>query len=177
MLAELEPPAAEPVSVAELKTFLRLSGSEEDALLAAFLRTGRAMCEAFTRLTLMQRSFAETLGGAGPRRLTASPVTQVTWVETLTPDGATAAIPPAMWSVTVDPDGVATIGAPAADRDRLRVQYRAGLSPDWNGIPEPLRQGVIRLAAHLFANRDGSGDLGPPAAVAALWRPWRRIQL
>ena len=45
-----------------------------------------------------------------------------------------------------------------------------------NGIPEPIRQGVLRLVAHLFAARDdGGGEM--PAAVTALWRPYRRMRL
>jgi hypothetical protein len=34
-------------------------------------------------------------------------------------------------------------------------------------------QGVVLLAAHLFEHR-GDGAT-PPAAVAALWRPYRRL--
>lgn len=52
-----------------------------------------------------------------------------------------------------------------------------GLAEDWNGIPEPLRQGIIRLVAHLYTHRDDADAGPPPTAVAALWRPWRRLRL
>lgn len=43
-------------------------------------------------------------------------------------------------------------------------------------VPPPaVVQGIIRLAAHLYAHRDD--DAGPPAAVAALWRPYRQMRL
>jgi hypothetical protein len=43
-------------------------------------------------------------------------------------------------------------------------------------IPEPVRQGVLRLVAHLFSARDGEGgDI--PVTVSALWRPYRRMRL
>jgi len=29
----------------------------------------------------------------------------------------------------------------------------------------------------MFAHRDAPDDAGPPAVVAALWRPWRRMRL
>jgi hypothetical protein len=35
---------------------------------------------------------------------------------------------------------------------------------------------VLRLVAHLFTSRDGPGG-DPPAAVTALWRPYRRLRL
>jgi hypothetical protein len=45
-----------------------------------------------------------------------------------------------------------------------------------NDVPEAIRQGVLRLVAHMFASRDGDGG-SPPAAVTALWRPYRRMVL
>jgi hypothetical protein len=50
------------------------------------------------------------------------------------------------------------------------------MADDENGVPEPIRQGVLRLIAHLFTSRDGT-DGEPPAAVTALWRPYRRMRL
>ena len=50
------------------------------------------------------------------------------------------------------------------------------MADDENGVPEPIRQGVLRLVAHLFTVRDGDGG-EPPAAVTALWRPYRRMRL
>jgi uncharacterized phiE125 gp8 family phage protein len=65
----------------------------------------------------------------------------------------------------------------AACRSDLIIRYDAGLGSDWNAVPEPLRQGIIRLVAHLYSERDDPADTGPPAAVAALWQPWRRLRL
>ena len=50
------------------------------------------------------------------------------------------------------------------------------MAQDENGVPEPIRQGVLRLVAYLFTSRDGAGG-DPPAAVTALWRPYRRMRL
>jgi hypothetical protein len=47
----------------------------------------------------------------------------------------------------------------------------------WSEVPEALRQGMVRLAAHLYAHRDREEGAGPPAAVTALWRLWRRLGL
>ena len=55
--------------------------------------------------------------------------------------------------------------------------YSAGLAADWNGIPEPLRLGIVRLVSHFYSHRDAPDAGGVPAAVAALWRPWRRMRL
>ncbi|MEG3172908.1 head-tail connector protein [Sphingomonas sp. ZB1N12] len=46
---------------------------------------------------------------------------------------------------------------------------------DWDTVPAPIAQGVAMLVAHLFDHRES--DVAPPAAVAALWRPYRRMRL
>ena len=52
------------------------------------------------------------------------------------------------------------------------------LAEDWAEVPQAIRHGAIRLAAHLYRQRDSeSGGTTPPAAVAALWRPWRKLRL
>jgi hypothetical protein len=60
--------------------------------------------------------------------------------------------------------------------DRLAVEYQAGMAADLNGVAEPLRQGIMRLAAEHFVARGDEGA-APPAVVSALWRPWRRMRL
>lgn len=43
----------------------------------------------------------------------------------------------------------------------------------WAAVPPPVAHGMVVLAAHLFENRGRDDE--PPAAVAALWRPYRRL--
>lgn len=64
----------------------------------------------------------------------------------------------------------------------LCAAFTAGGVPEaeWADLPEAVRHGIIRLAAHLYRERDRDGDgapVAPPAAVAALWRPWRAMRL
>jgi len=179
MLVEPVPAAPEPVSVGELKAYLRLETSDEDALLAGLLRSARALCEAFTRTWLVSRGAVETvaalpLPGA---RLAGAPVAAVTLVEALYADGSSAVLTADRYTLSFDADGVGRVATAERQATRLRVTYTAGAATDWNGVAEPLRQGIVRLAAHLFANRDAADEAGPPAVVAALWRPFRRIRL
>jgi uncharacterized phiE125 gp8 family phage protein len=59
----------------------------------------------------------------------------------------------------------------------VEVTYQAGLASTWSALPESIRLGVLRLIGHLYTHRDAGDDAGPPAAVAALLRPWRRMKL
>ena len=48
---------------------------------------------------------------------------------------------------------------------------------DWSALDPGLRQGIVRYAAHQYRERDSGSSEAPPAAVAALWRPYRRVML
>lgn len=167
---------AAPLGLAEAKAYLRVESDAEDALIAGFVRTATALCEAFTGQMLLARGADDSIAGDGAwRRLAGAPVRGVDAVEALADDGAASALPDDGWASRIDASGEGWVRAIAPGR--ARVTYRAGLADDWNGVPEPLRQGIARLVAHLHAVRDSPDDAGPPAAVAALWRPWRRVRL
>ncbi len=166
-------PPALVASLAECKAFLRLERDDEDALIAGFIRTATALCEAFTGQWLLLRDGEQRLGGGRDwQRLIVRPVVAITGVA-----DAAGPLPAGSWECDIAADGSGWVRLLAGAADRPSVAFRAGLGADWNAIPEPLRQGVIRLVAHLFSQRDAADAGPPPAAVAALWRPWRRIGL
>jgi len=164
-----------PVSLAEAQAFARVETGEEEALLAGLIRSASGLCEAFTGQVLMARSFDEVLPAGGAwQRLGATPVRTIETVERLAADGTAAALLPGEYEVDIDSRGDGWVKV--SGDGRVRVSGQAGLAGDANGVPEPLRQGIVRLTAHLYANRDGEGG-EPPAAVTALWRPYRRMRL
>lgn len=166
-------------AVDDAKAWLRIEHDDEDALLGSLIAVAIRQCEAFCGLVLLQRSFTDRLAASGTwQRIHATPVAAVTAGTGLPETGVPFALDVGDYAVDIDGNGdgwVRMTGAVAATR--IDVAGTAGLALDWGGIPEPLRQGVLRLVSHLHAVRDDPGDVGPPAAVAALWRPWRRMRL
>ena len=167
------------VAVEEAKSYLRIESEEEDALLAGLIRAATGLCEGFTGQALIVREVREAIPAASDwRRLVRTPVRAISAVERLTADGVAVALPVDGYAIDIDANGDGWVRTTAqAGATRALVTYQAGLATDWNGVPEPVRQGIVRLAAHLFTHRDAADDGGPPAAVAALWRPWRRMRL
>ncbi len=174
MTADLLPPAVVPVALDEVKTFLRLDDASEDALLAGFIRAATALAEAFTGQRLIVR---DVVGGIGPcrtwQRLAAAPVVAIIGV---TAGGAPLAGTAFETDIDLAGNGWVRLIAPDPTL-KVVVAYAAGVAADWNGVPEPLRLGIVRLVSHLYAHRDAPDAGGIPAAVAALWRPWRRMRL
>jgi uncharacterized phiE125 gp8 family phage protein len=167
-----------PVSMAEAQAYARVQTGEEEALLAGLVRSATELCEAFIGQALVERDFTEVLAASGDwRKLALTPVRSIALVEAVGDDGQAAPLPPTAYAIDIDAqgDGWVRLIDPGSAR-RVRVTARAGMGREGNAIPEPLRQGILRLVAHLFATRDGGGG-EPPAAVTALWRPYRRMRL
>lgn len=170
--------SAAPVSVAELKGFLRVDGTDEDALLAGLARSATGLCEAFTGLCLIERTVVERLvARPGAINLARRPVTGFDQAEAVAADGTTRPLDAAEYRFEIGPGQTGRFELQAPSVTGLRITYRAGLARDWNAVPEALRQGITRLVGHMYAQREDAGGAAPPAAVAALWRPWRQMRL
>ena len=174
-------PAILPASaLAELKHWLGISTTHDDALLSAQLRAALDMCEAFTGLMPLEAECEETIparGGWLP--LTVRPVQAITAAAGITPNGTQTALGVGDYELDLDADGAGRLRLlNRGNATNLAVRFTAGLVPGWDVLPEALRQGIIRLAAHQHRERENSGAAPqPPAAVAALWQPWRRMRL
>ncbi|HST37116.1 MAG TPA: phage head-tail connector protein [Allosphingosinicella sp.] len=175
----IEEPPAPPVTLAEMKAFLRIGSGEEDALLATLARSAGEMCERFTGRSLLARDVTETLPASTAwTRLGAAPVRGIDGVEAVDAAGGAAALPADAYAIDIDAAGDGWVRVlRAAGAKQVRVAYSAGMAAEIETLPEALRHGVVRLAAHLYTHRDRHDGAGPPAAVTALWRPWRRLRL
>ena len=167
-------------ALADAKAYLRIETADEDALLGTLIVVALGLCERFTGLAplIADRTAVLAVAGGAWQRLPQTPVSAIGAVAALDRAGVVTPLGVAACATDIDAAGdgwVRVIDAGAARR--VSVAYRAGLAADWAGLPAPLRQGVTRLVAHLHAHRDGEGGAGPPAAVTALWRPFRRMRL
>lgn len=176
----ITPPVLPPTALAELKQWLGISTAHDDAPLTALLHTGLAMCEAFTGSVPIEAQCEEVLPVTTDwQALSARPVQAITLIQGIPADGARFILPTQAYAIDLGADGAGRVRvtSPGA-AGRIAVRFTAGLAADWDSLPEALRHGVIRLAAHQHREREGSGaGAMPPAAVAALWRPWRRVRL
>ncbi len=174
MLAEVAPSGVAPASVDEAKAFLRLDHGHEDAVLAGFVRAATALAEAFTGQWLCARDFTQVLAATpGWQRLAVAPVRAITGVTLVG-----APLPGGSYEIDIAADGAGWVRLLSGDAGvRAVASGRAGLSEGWNGVPEPLRAGIVRMAAHLFSHRDDPDTTALPGAVTALWRPYRVMSL
>ena len=178
MMAESLLPGEAPVSLNEARSWLRLGATIDDAVVAGLVRAATNICEAFIGQWLIVRAAEEVLSlKNGTFQPGARPVAGIDGVTLLFPDGGEAVLGDGDYRTSIGGDGTArvAVGDPRGAA-RVRVAYRAGIAEGANGIPEAIRQGIVRMTQHLHDARDGAGA-APPAAIAALWQPWRRLTL
>ncbi len=111
--------------------------------------------------------------------LAARPVQAIVRIEGVAIDGSRFILEPAGYTIDLAADGAGMVKLlSSGPSHRIAVRFTAGLTAGWADLPEGLRHGVIRLAAHHYREREAATALTePPAAVVALWRPWRRLRL
>lgn len=156
-----------------VKAHLRAAGEDSDDVIAAHATSALMLCEAFIGQAAILREHVELVrGDGGWQRLTAAPVAAITTIEGIADDGEAFALDAGDFAIDIDARREGWVRV-AAGGGRAQVRYAAGLAVDWASLPGPVAQGVVVLAAHLI----GGATDEPPAAVTALWRPWRRMRL
>lgn len=164
-------------AVAAVKAMLRIESSDEDILIAPLVETALGLAEQFLGQVLIARTVRSILPVAsGWQRLVAAPVQAITQVEALAGDRSWVVLPVSGYAIDIDPRGDGWVRI--IDRGgstQLRVTCIAGRAESWNTLPAPLRQGAVLLAGYLFSERDTAQP--PPAAITALWQPFRGLAL
>lgn len=177
-MAESLLPGEAPVSLNEARGWLRLGATTDDAVIAQLVRAATNICEAFIGQWLIVRAGEEVAPLPAERiRIRARPLVAVDGVTLVSEDGTERALDENAYRVSIARDGSGCLSVfDPGDAARVRIAYRAGIAEGANGVPEAIRQGIVRMTQHLHDARDGTGG-APPAAIAALWQPWRRLTL
>jgi uncharacterized phiE125 gp8 family phage protein len=181
-------PAAEPLSLAEAKAFLRVAHDDDDALIAALISAARGQIEALTRRALLSQTWRVVLDRwpasgrivprIGPLRSVSAArvfdsanMAHALDVQRFVIDAASGVIATPCWSLP----------SPGRDLAGIELDIEAGFGALASDVPEPLRQAIRLLVSHWYDNR-GIAAIGGsvallPAGVAALVAPHRLVSL
>jgi len=175
-------PAVEPVSLAEMRAFLRLDDPAEDDLVATLIQGARHVVEAACGRVLMAQTWrlpCEPWPARGIVVLPLSPLMAVEEVRVVDVAGTQTVLAPALYRVdgasdpprVIVPDVLALQPTPQGVAIDVRVGYGAAAED----VPAPLRQAVRLLVAHWFEHRGDAAE--PPPDIRALIAPFRRARL
>jgi uncharacterized phiE125 gp8 family phage protein len=179
-------PAVEPVTLAEMRLYLRLDDTAEDDLVSALIKAGRLLVEGACGRQLVAQTWRLTMHGWPAGRLVllpVSPLISVARVRVYDALGAGADLAASLYRAdpVSDPPSVAIEpAAPAPGRTfhGIEIDVVAGFGPAAADVPAPLVQSIRLLVARWFENRgDTPADATLPPDIAALVMPYRRPRL
>ncbi|MBT2135110.1 phage head-tail connector protein [Croceibacterium sp. LX-88] len=178
--AIITPAALTGAALDDLKDWLGITTARDDTALEQLLRTALETCEAFTGQMPLTTLCEEVLPvSRNWQSLATTPVQSISAVEGIALDGTRQVLAPQDYALDLAPGGGALVRTlRAGPAKRVAVRFTAGMAATWHAVPDGLRHGLLRLAAHHYRQREsGATEPVPPAAVAALWRPWRRVRV
>lgn len=179
----VEPADVSGGALADLKSWLGISRPGEDALLVDLLLTALGMCESFTGQAPLSQLVEERLPTSAKKvTLNCRPATSISNVELVSHNGDRTPLTPDQYETEISPQGSLVFHLTnSLEGQAVIVTARVGIAETWDTVPAPLKQGIIRLCAYHYRDRDRPADNGkastPPATISALWRPWQERRL
>ena len=156
----------EPLSLGEVKQYLRVDFDDDDALIASLISAAREQAELFQRRVLVRKQYDLTYDyWPGFRVELASPVVSVDLVQYTDVDGHTQELiagPDYVADLTKQP---AIISAPwntcwpwfsPAPSSSILIRFTAGYGlsdPFWQSAGARLKAGMLLLVSHWYTNR------------------------
>jgi uncharacterized phiE125 gp8 family phage protein len=185
-LAILTAPALEPVTLAELRQFLRLDNGSEDALLIGLIKAARETLEQQSGLALITqtwRLYADCWPRHGLIKIAKYPLRSIVSVTAYQDDGT----PVALAQDSIHLNGSTRparlyLAAPShAALSGLEIDFEAGFGEAGTDVPDALRHAIMTLVAHWYEFRGVfDASLQPVSYPPAFERTvglWRRISL
>lgn len=171
-----------PVTLAEVKAFLRVQDDLEDATILVLIGTAKNWIEEYTGLRLSRESVLMEYPGFGDKvTLRAQPLVTVDSVAYDDTDGSEQTL--TAWRVRTFAGMPAIVPAPQAKfpgteaiPGAVRVQVTAGYNRN-EDIPEAIKHAALLLISNWYDNRhaDTMGNMGTlPHGVAGLLAPYRQ---
>lgn len=164
MLKLIADAVEEPITLDEAKDHLRVDGTDEDALITAYVKVARRQAEMMSRRAFVTQTWELALAGwpqAGCLVLGNPPLQSVTWVKYTDSQGVELTLPSGDYLVdTYSEPGRVVLGhgkgwpsVTLQPGPAVRVRYVAGYGPAV-AVPETYKQAIRLLVGHYYENRE-----------------------
>ena len=160
-LAVVTPPSEEPITLAELKTHLRVDTSADDTYITALGAAARAWCEGFCNRQFVTASYDWRIDKFGELLVPKPDLISVTSIKYIDTDGAEQTVAASIYDVDIDqaPGRVRLAYDKSWPDDRravtnaVTVRFKAGYGGA-SDVPETLKAAIKLLVGHLYEHRE-----------------------
>lgn len=169
-------PAAEPVTLAEVKAHLRIAHDSEDTLIAGLIRAAREDLERATGLALIDQGWRLALD-AWPARgcvlLARHPVREVLSVTVYGSQGEASLIDPAEYEADMlsRPARLHFSTRPQPQRmlNGIEIDFTAGYGEAGTDVPDLLKRAILLLVGHWYEFRAHFSPADQPVSYPAAY--------
>lgn len=180
ILTVVDPPQAEPVSLAEARKHLRIDAdmTDEDGLIQAWISAARQAAEQRTGRAFARQTLRYSRNSWPTERQIALPMAPLISVESVlytTAAGEVLLLPPEEYTVDTDSEPGRIVLAPGrywpavalADDRPIRITYQAG----YEAVPKPAWAAMLLILGHLYEHREAVniGNIVNEIPMSAQW--------
>lgn len=191
-------PATEPVSLTDVKTFLRIDGTADDAILTMLIASTRRMAEEYTKRALITQSWKLTMdrfseweddilppghytaptpflvNGTQAIQLSRQPIQTITHIKTTNSANVQSTVAAATYTLDTATGQILLnegYSWPSELRARaaVEIQFAAGWA-NAAAVPDPIKQGILQ---HISASYTNKVCADIPAGSKALYDAFR----
>lgn len=175
------PPAIEPLSLEEVKNYLRIDTDHENELISRLVRAARSIIEDYTGLALITQTWRMTCCGydvaENSINLGKGPFQELVRAPRIKLGHRVKAIQNYRLNKSRLQAKIRFLDFIDSDQE-LEIDYRCGYGDSPASIPEPLCQAILLFIADLYENRPGDKtSQALPGMIRALINPYRIIRL
>ncbi len=186
--ALVTPPAAEPLSLDEVKLYLRLDGTDEDTLLASLIVAARQHLEAATGLSLMTqgwRLYMDCWPADEVVRIAKGPLQVIEAVTVYDGDGVATdvSLNGHVLDAASEPARLFLENRPSVGQrlNGIEIDFSAGFGDAATDVPDALKRAMLMHVALMYELRGAvSADMQPaaiPAGYERLISPYAQVRL
>jgi len=188
---------AEPVTINDVKQFLKIDFENDDDLIASLIVSARNWCEKYTSRTFIAKTVTghfEGDGNDGKINLPYPPIDSVTSVTRVRQDESTAltvntdyylmGVQDKYIDINTSTVNYVTPGTSPNDNVQawnIEVIYVAGYGYERSDVPSAIKSAITRLTSYLYENRDevevGTIIAKVPFGVKSLLEPYKVLHI
>lgn len=186
-ITQVSDAASEPVSVSDMKAWLRVDVTDDDSLIGSLITSARRMIEEHVDKSMMSQTWKLTLDGfpsASTIDLPRGPVQSVSSVKSYDEDDTESTFSTASYFVDTSGDRIGlnldyTWPADLRPTNAAIITYVTGYGSTAASVPEDLKMAIRLLVGHWYENREAVGGSAQimPLGVSALLTSHRTLRL
>lgn len=183
------PPAVEPLTLADAKSFLRVAHGDDDGLIAGLIAAARSHVERATRRALIAQTWRlvrDAWPSDGRIVVLPAPLIAIAAARVRDEAGVAHALDTDAFTFVAGAVPAVLTFAPwslpaPGTTNGIEIDVTLGHGGAAADVPAPLVQAVRLLVSHWYAHRGvlagGQGGAPLPVSYAALIAPWRAVSL